>query len=315
MPHRHARSLKVLVLAGGPDRERPVSLLSGQAVAEALQQAGHEVMQHDIRPGDLSALDAFEQWGGDVIFPALHGKWGEGGGLQHILDRRGLTYVGCSGMAAELCMDKHRTKLVLEAHGLPTPAFEVLAVGEPSRLEPPVVVKPVEEGSSLGMAICRTPEAVQRARHELRQHYRKLLVERYVVGKELTVGVVGRPAELGGGYQALPPIQIIPATAFYDYQAKYERDDTQYLFDIELPADVLAEVGRMALAAHQALSTRHLCRVDFLVDEQGQPWVIEVNTMPGFTSHSLLPMAARQAGLPLPALVDRLVRLAAEPGG
>src|SRR5690606_21079307 len=137
--------LNVLVLAGGPDRERAVSLKSGAEVAAALRAAGHSVREADIHPDDLSALDAFVDWPGDVVFPVLHGKWGEGGGLQRILDERGLPYVGCGGPAAKLCMDKYRTKLALVAQGLPTPPFEFVGVGQPITLRPPLVVKAPDE--------------------------------------------------------------------------------------------------------------------------------------------------------------------------
>lgn len=302
-------ALKILVLAGGPDRERDVSLLSGKAVADALRDAGHEVLEHDIHPHDTSALDTFEQWPGDVIFPVLHGKWGEGGGLQHILDARELPYVGCGGPVAELCMDKHRTKLVLERHNIPTPPCELLAVGQPSRLKPPVVVKPTDEGSSIALSICHTPQQVAAARHQMRNAYAKVLIEKYIPGRELTVGIISRAPDEPHGDRALPTIEIIPAADYYDYQAKYESEQTQYRFDIDLPAEVLKRVQQLALQAHRVLGVRHLSRVDFIVDENNQPWVLEVNTMPGFTTHSLLPMAAAHAGLPMADLVDRLVHL------
>lgn len=302
------RTLKVLVLAGGPDRERPVSLQSGAQVAAALREAGHEVLERDISPDDLTALDAFTAWDGDVIFPVLHGRWGEGGGLQHILDERGLPYVGCSGPAAELCMDKHRTKMVLTSKSLPTPPCELLGPGQRLTLRPPLVLKAVDEGSSLGLAICRDAKAVSAARRRLGRQYPRLLAEQFIAGKEITVGIIAPADDAGPAYHALPPIQIVPATEYYDYQAKYDRDDTRYLFEIDLPADVLGRVSELALAAHRALGVRHLSRVDFIVDAHHQPWILEINTIPGFTTHSLLPMAARQAGLTLPALVDRLAR-------
>jgi D-alanine-D-alanine ligase len=300
-------ALKVLVLAGGPDRERPVSLRSGERVAHALREAGHEVRQSDILPDDLSALDAFEQWGGDVIFPVLHGSWGEGGPLQRLLDARGLRYVGCRAEAAELCMDKLRTKQVLAQRGLPTPAFETLRKGQVPTLPLPLVLKAPREGSSIDLVICRDSVALHAGLEDLYQRHRTLLAEAFITGKELTVGVIGR----SGSEQVLPPIQIVPATEFYDYEAKYTRDDTQYLFDIDEPPTVLSDVKAVALAVYRALGCRHLSRVDVMLDAQHRPWVLEVNTIPGFTDHSLLPKAARETGLAMPALVDMLVQLAA----
>jgi len=299
-------ALKVLVLAGGPDREHDVSLKSGETITRALRDAGHDVKQRDIGPDDLSALEAFAAWPGDVIFPILHGTWGEGGGLQRILDERQLPYVGSSGPVADLCMDKQRTKICFEEHGLPTPPFELLTVGQEITLDAPLVIKPLREGSSIDVAICKDDQAAAARRHELGRRNQWLLIEKFVHGKELTVGIIGDPT----GYRALPPIQIVPATEFYDYDAKYQRDDTQYLFDIDLPADVLTDIGSLALAAHRCLGCRHLSRVDLIVDHEHRPWLIEVNTLPGFTDHSLLPMAARRAGIDTPQLVDQLARLA-----
>ena len=316
MPRRDpGPRLKILVLAGGPDRERPVSLLSGQAVADALVEAGHEVQMRDVGPEDLTALDAFSRWGGDVVFPVLHGRWGEGGSLQRALDLRGLPYVGSAAAASELCMDKHRTKELLDAHDLPTPAFELLGPRDIRTIDPPVVLKPIDEGSSIDLLICHDKEQLRTARQHLGQHYQRILLEQFIEGKELTVGVLGPrdPAHDPEDLVPLPPIRIIPATPFYDYAAKYDRDDTQYLLDrtsIGLGDQVLADVQRLALEAHRLCGCRHLSRVDFIVDDRGRPWILEINTVPGFTTHSLVPKAAAHIGLPMPQLVDRLVRMA-----
>ncbi len=302
-----------MVLAGGPDRERPVSLNSGAQVASALEQAGHEVRLRDVLPENLAALDEFTAWPGDAIFPILHGAWGEGGALQHILDERQLPYVGSAGPASALCMDKQRTKLALQQAGLPTPNWELLVPGQGPRLAAPVVIKPPCEGSSIDLFICRQADEVNHALAQLHERHARLLVEQYIEGMELTVGVIADPAHRSGHYRALPAIRIVPATAFYDYQAKYHRDDTRYLFGSEaigLPESVLEQVGKLALEAHRQCGCRHLSRVDFMVDRQQRPWILEINTLPGFTSHSLLPMAAGRAGYQLPQLVDHLVRLA-----
>ncbi len=304
-----ATPLKVMVLAGGPDREREVSLASGREVAAGLKEAGHQVELRDITPDNLAALDEFADWGGDVVFPALHGPWGEGGRLQRVLDERGFPYVGSAAPAAELAIDKQLSKIVFQNKKLPTPEFEFLRVGEPMTMAPPVVLKPYNEGSSIDVVICHDRETAERARADLCNKYRSVLVERFVRGRELTVGVLGGVGGVPAKYEALPPIEIVSAATFYDYDAKYDRDDTQYLFDIDLPEPVLSEIRRLALQAHRVLGCRHLSRVDFLVDEAHRPWCLEVNTIPGFTSHSLLPKAAARAGIAWPALLDRLVRL------
>lgn len=301
--------LHVLVLAGGPDREREVSLRSGAAVAAALRDAGHRVEEADVGPDAMEAVDAFEAADGTVIFPVLHGPWGEGGELQGLLDERGIPYVGSSAPVARLCMNKHLSKLALEARGIPTPAFELLVPGESIRLEPPVVLKPVDEGSSIDIHIARTPEVLERARAALFHRHERVLVERCIEGPELTVSLLGRSDfELP---EVLPPIRIKPSAGFYDYRAKYERDDTRYHFETGLSPETLEQAKRTALETYRALGCRHLARIDLMVDGAGTPWVLEANTMPGFTDHSLLPMAARRAGLAMPALTDRLVRLAA----
>ena len=311
-----SNSLRVLVLSGGPDRERPVSLQSGANVASALRQAGHEVLERDILPGNLTALDEFVSWPGNVIFPMLHGSWGEGGGLQRILDTRQLPYVGCNAAAAELCMDKDRTKSALADAGVPTPPWQLLFTGQKLALEPPLVVKPPREGSSIDLAICRDRKQADEAIAELCSRHPQLLIEKFITGKELTVGVLGfDPADPDAKSKAtaLPIIQIVPAGGVYDYEAKYNRDDTRYLLDkaeVGLSSSLYQQIQQLAVQTFEVLGCRHMARVDVMLDGEQHPWVLEVNTIPGFTSHSLLPMAAVRAGLPAPMLVDHLARLA-----
>jgi len=300
------KPLKIMVLAGGPDREREVSLQSGKEVAQGLSDAGHQVKLCDISPDDLLALDEFEAWQGDAIFTALHGSWGEGGGLQRILEQRQLPYLGCNADVADLCMDKWRTKRALSARGIGTPNYQLVERNQPFNIDGPVVIKPLREGSSIDVVICHDPREAARRTLQLLEDYSSLLIEQFVDGIELTVGIIGTPR----GEMALPPVQIESNTGFYDYQAKYERDDTQYLFDIDLPVALQGRICDMALRAHRVLGCRHLSRVDFMIDELQRPLILEVNTIPGFTSHSLVPKAAAQAGICWTELVDRLARLA-----
>ena len=327
------RGMKVLVLRGGPDRERPVSLMSGANVAEALRASGHDVREADVGPDDLAALDAFAEWGGEAVFPVLHGKWGEGGPLQQALETRGLRYVGSGPEAARRCMDKADTKRRFDAAGVPTPAWGVVRPGDPLPVEPPVVVKALDEGSSFAMAICPDAAAADAARRELAPHG-PLLVERFITGRELTVAVVapdvltaagegrGLDADIDANGDAdadgdadapvaLPTIEIVPAEGFYDFDAKYHRNDTRYVFDSDPSASARRRLDALAVRAFTELGVRDLARVDFMLDGDGEPWALEVNTMPGFTGHSLLPMAAARAGVQLPTLCDRLVRRAA----
>ncbi|MAE65263.1 MAG: D-alanine--D-alanine ligase [Phycisphaeraceae bacterium] len=301
--------LNVVVLTGGPDRERSVSLMSADEVSRALRDAGHQVRLLEIGPDDLQGLDELEGWC-HVTFPALHGAWGEGGALQEILARRGIAFVGSEAPAAARCMDKDGAKRVFTEHGFDTPPHEMVSAGDTVSLAPPVVVKPACEGSSIDLEICRDRAALAAARTRLHVRHRELMVERFVTGRELTVAVVAGADPVGQDVEALPPIQIVPATEYYDYEAKYEREDTQYRFDPDLPDALLDDLRRIALGVHQTLGCRHLSRTDFIVDDALRPWILEVNSIPGFTSHSLVPMAAARAGIDLPRLVDRLVRRA-----
>lgn len=286
----------VVVLMGGPDAEREVSVLSGREVARALRACDRfEVLEQVIDRPDETALDAI---GGDVVFPVLHGHWGEGGPLQEILERLGRPYVGSGPRAAALAMDKPATKRIVSAHGVRTPPDCCIRPGDPCRLAPPLVLKPIDDGSSVDLRICLTAEEVEAARAELHPRRGPLMAERYVAGREITAGV------LGG--EVLPLIEITPAVAFYDYDAKYLRDDTRYTVDPDLPPRVAAACTEAALIAFHRLGCRDVGRADFIVDEHGA-WFLEINTMPGFTTHSLLPMAAAHRGLDMPALCRGLV--------
>ena len=310
-----ARDLDVTVLCGGPGAERDVSLNSGRAVAAALRRMGHRVKLDDVRPDDISALD---RPGIDLAFIALHGTWGEDGRLQGVLDERGVPYCGSGPEASALAMDKARAKERCRRIGVPTPEWVVIdGAGAFDELEPragsgrvvgqwapPAVVKPVAEGSSVDCYIARDPETLEdRVRHVAGVHG-ACMIEEYVEGLELTVGIVGG--------RALPAIEIRTKRDFYDYEAKYLDDDTEYLFEIDLPAGVLARLAEQSLAVFEALGCRDFGRVDWMVPRPGDavPQFLEVNTIPGFTDHSLLPKAAAEAGLDFDRLCQRIVELA-----
>ena len=208
--------INVLVLGGGPDREREVSLNSASQVAGALREAGHTVIERDILPDDLSALD--ESF--DVVFPVLHGPWGEGGPLQQILERRRLRFVGCGSAAASTAIDKVATKQAISSLDVLLPHHQVVTGHEPLTIRPPAVVKPIDDGSSVDVSICHSADEIREAVDRNRHGRRSLMIEQFIVGREMTVGVLeGR---------ALPVIEIVPSVKFYDYEAKYTRDDTQY---------------------------------------------------------------------------------------
>ena len=293
----------VLVLMGGPDAEREVSLMSGTAVAEALRDGGRFcVIEQTIdRPGYDELRRMVESTDADVVFPVLHGHWGEGGPLQELLEEIGLPYVGSRPRAARLAMDKLATKAMLAPDAVPTPPSRQLRAEDECDLAPPLMLKPIDDGSSVDMRICLNDSDIAAARAVLHPKRGRLMAERYIDGRELTVGIVCG--------EALPLIEIIPTVEFYDYEAKYQRDDTRYLIDPDVPDAVKRRCSEIAMLAFRRLGCRDLARVDFMLDADG-PWFLEINTMPGFTSHSLVPMAARSIGLDMPALCKKLAETA-----
>ncbi len=301
----------VLVLGGGPDAEREVSLNSAAGIAQGLRASGrYEAIERTI---DRITAEQLKAMPGEVIFPVLHGCYGEGGPLQDLLERDGRPFVGCGARAARAAMDKMTTKLCAARAGVPTPEACVLNLKDSACPLPfPVVLKPIHDGSSVGLHICRTADAwartVEEIADDVRAHPQRVyMVERFIAGRELTVGLIdGR---------ALPTIQIVPGEGPYDYEAKYTRDDTQYLLDPELPPGVGERVKAHAAAVCRLVGVRHLARVDFMLDQTGTAWLLEVNTMPGFTSHSLVPKAAGHAGMSMPELCAALADLARRDAG
>lgn len=280
--------------------------MSSRGVAEALSGAGHFVHYHVI---DRLSAAQLADLPGEVVFPVLHGGWGEGGPLQDILEADGRPFVGCGSAAARLAMDKIATKLAAAGLGIPTAPAAVLNANDPALpIAAPAVLKPVHDGSSVGLHVCRTADELRAAHQTVLADQRVnpsrvYMIERAILGgRELTVGI------LGG--EALPPIEIRPAAGVYDYQAKYFRDDTQYVVAPQLPGDTAETIQRRAIDLFRAIGGRHLSRVDFILAPEGTAYLLEVNTMPGFTSHSLVPKAARHIGLDFAALCERLVRMA-----
>ena len=295
--------MKVLVLKGGPDAEREVSLKSGGMVAAALRRAGLEVNEVAIDRPTQAELAAMQ---GEVIFPVLHGPWGEGGPMQEMLERDGRPYIGCRPAAARLAMDKPASKRAVAEVGVPTPAAQVIGPNDALTLPAPLVLKPSDEGSSVDLRICLDAAQIDRGRAELHPHRPTLLAESFIRGREVTIGLLAD--------RDLPIIEVRPKGGTYDYEAKYLRDDTQYLLDPPLPPGVAEAVRRHARAAWNRLGLRDVARLDFMVDERG-PWFLEANTMPGFTDHSLVPKAAAHAGIPMEQLVRSLVEGAAARAG
>ncbi|MCP4452644.1 MAG: D-alanine--D-alanine ligase [Planctomycetes bacterium] len=298
---------KIAVLMGGIGQEREVSLGSGRCVAEALSEAGHEIVSWDVAPDRLEILDDSSV---DLFFMALHGEFGEDGQLQEILEQRGLVYTGSRSGPCRVAFDKQASKAVFEAKGVLTPRGVVFdpawpksrfdAMVEP--LGPRVVIKPICQGSSVGVQILDVDASLHAACCATVEAHGTCLIEAFVAGRETTVGI------LNG--QVLPVIEIrTPGSDFYDYQAKYLGQATEYLFETVSPACAVA-MQKAALSCFHGIGLRHVARVDCMVTAGGEAFVLEVNAIPGLTSHSLLPKAAARKGLDMSALCCQVVEAA-----
>ena len=294
---------KVAVLFGGTSAEREVSLNSGYRVLAALLGQGIDAHAFDPASQPLDALKGY-----DRAFIALHGRHGEDGTIQGALEVMHIPYTGSGVLASALAMDKFRTKLMWQAAGLAIPEYALLTADSDfadieEELGLPLFVKPAREGSSIGVTKVKAHDTLHLAYAEAARHDPLVIAEKGVMGGEYTVGILGD--------EALPIIKIEPATEWYDYEAKYNRDDTRYLCPCGLPEAKEMEIRKGALEAFRILGGRGWGRVDFLMDEEGNHYFLEVNTAPGMTDHSLVPMAARVAGMDYPTLVRRVLELAA----
>jgi D-alanine-D-alanine ligase len=294
---------KIAVLMGGPGSERKVSLKSGEGVVEALRSLGMNVVAIDVEGSDF-VLDGSV----DIAFNVIHGTFGEDGQIQRILESRGIPYTGEGIAGSELAIDKIAAKRRFSERGVPTAPFEVIRAGSRPNMAAPLVVKAPREGSSVGVYIVHRAGDLEHALGEAAKHSNELLIESFVEGRELTVGVVGD--------QVLPIIEIRPKKAgeFYDFANKYSFLNPQaagadHICPASLPPEVTAEVQRVALGAHRALDLEVYSRVDVLLDAKNRPFVLEINTIPGMTPVSLLPEAAGAAGIGYPELCRLIIEL------
>lgn len=299
---------KVAVMFGGSSAEREISLKSGNAVLAALRRAGVDAQPFDPAERPLAAL---KDEGYDRVFIALHGRGGEDGSLQGALDLMGIPYTGSGVLASALAMDKWRSKLLWQAAGIPVPDCVLLTADSDwqavaDRLGLPIFVKPANEGSSIGISKVKAVGDLRAAYEAAAKYDRMVIAERFLAGGEYTVGVLGS----GQGMQALPVIRIVPTTEFYDYDAKYFRDDTRYLIPSGLSDQQEQAARQLALDAFAALGGRGWGRVDVMLDDAGKAYCLEANMSPGMTDHSLVPMAARAAGLSFEALVVKVLEMA-----
>lgn len=288
---------KIAVLKGGSGSERAVSLKSGAAVAEALRAAGVTVVEMDVCDLTFSLPEGVE-----AVFPVLHGEMGEDGMVQRRLEELGLAYVGSRSWEMPRSYDKEITHALLARAAIPMPEWEMVEPGASVTFSAPLVLKAPRQGSSIGLEIVMQDKEIPQALEKVRKFDARVLVEKYVAGTECTVGFLGD--------EALPVIQICPHDGTYDYDAKYQRNDTRYLVPAPYDAGLTAKLQDIGRKAYKMLGGRHLGRVDFRVDAQGNPFVLEMNPLPGFTATSLLPKAAASTGLDFQTLCVRILNQA-----
>lgn len=297
--------LKVAVVMGGPSAERDVSIQSGTGVMRALASLGHEARSLDFDDRFVEAIRTIDP---DVVFNALHGIGGEDGTIQGILEWLGIPYTGSGIAACAVAMDKHLTKKLLAAEGLPTPAWDVfdLTGGTlpllPGSLNLPLVVKPRFSGSSAGVVIVKSHEAWSKAILDAASQTPEVLAEEFVPGREFSCGVLGE--------EALPIVEIIPTDEFYSYDAKYKPGGSRHLVPAPIDHDLTLRLQTLALSVHRLLGLRDYSRADFIVTKEGRPTILEINALPGMTPTSLLPDEASHAGISYEALVERLLHYA-----
>jgi len=301
--------VKVAVLAGGRSAEREVSQRSGREVRAALEARGHRVDTVDLDAGTWNVL---RDGRFDCVFIALHGRLGEDGTVQGMCELLGLAYTGSGVLASALCIDKTRTNQLLVASGLPVPDFEEweavegVDAGFVERVVKtyglPVVVKPVREGSTIGLTIARDADALASGLVLAARYDRRVLLQRFVAGTEITVGVLATPE-----VQVLPTLEITYENETYDYDAKYTAGRSHHIIPARIPEAARRRAAELSTQAFETLGCEGFARVDLIVDEAGECWLLEVNTVPGLTELSLLPDAARAAGIEFPELCERLV--------
>ena len=301
--------MKVAVLSGGRSAEREVSLSSGRQVAAALADAGHSTELVDL---DRHCWERLRDGAFDCVFIALHGRLGEDGTVQGMLEVLDLPYTGSGVLASALCIDKTRANQILAQQGLLVPEFEELdgRLRDPAWTERlvgryglPLVIKPVREGSTIGLTIAADEDGVATGLIEAARYDHRVMVQRFVAGTEITIGVLATP-EL----QVLPTLEILYNRDVYDYTAKYTAGGSEHVIPARISGLATERACSAAAAAFRALACEGMARVDFIVDEADQPWLLEVNTIPGLTEFSLLPDAARAAGIGFAEVCDRLIR-------
>ncbi|HET6896176.1 MAG TPA: D-alanine--D-alanine ligase [Candidatus Baltobacteraceae bacterium] len=298
-----AKKAKVAVVMGGTSAEREISIQTGSGVMRALQELGYDARSLDY---DTRFIDGIREIEPDLVFNALHGPGGEDGQIQGILDYLAIPYTGSGVEPCALAMDKHLTKKLCAAEGLPTAAWDLFDLSGgtlpllPGSLDLPLVIKPRFEGSSAGVTIVHTHEQWTQAMIDAAQKYAEILAEEFIPGREFTCGVLGE--------EALPVVEIIPnRDEFYTYDAKYAAGGSTHIVPARIDGDLAARLQMLALSVHRLIGLRDYSRTDFIVSKEGRPYILEINTLPGLTPTSILPDACGAIGISYQALVERLV--------
>ncbi|MEA3305328.1 MAG: D-alanine--D-alanine ligase [Candidatus Omnitrophota bacterium] len=294
---------KIAVLAGGPSNERSVSIKSGRAVYNALKREGCDVVRLELADSNTKREIRKEPF--NIAFIALHGRFGEDGTVQKMLERMSIPYTGSGSAASRLALDKITAQRIFKKRGIPAPEHAFIDRVSMERLKElpfPLVVKPRNEGSSIGLSVVRGRREFSNACELAFRYSSKIIVEKFIKGREITVGILDK--------KALPVVEIIPKRFFYDFYAKYRDSNTGYVVPADIPKDLCVRAQAIGLAAHNALGCKDFSRVDMKFDEDGSIYVLEVNTIPGLTARSLFPKAAGAAGMAFDKLCLKLLKLA-----
>lgn len=303
------KKINVAVVMGGPSAERDVSLATGTAVAEALRDKGYNVEAIDLEPDRIT--EQLNECGATIVFNAVHGLYGEDGCLQGVLEMIGMPYTGSGVLASALAMDKVASKRIFQATEIPTPRCLILSQEDKQNQKEiilktfslPIVVKPASQGSSIGVVIVKQENELTAALETAFSYGKEVLIEEFVIGKELTVAVMASQGEV----RAFPVINIVPHSGTYDFKSKYTKGETEYLVPAPLSEAETKRAQEVAIQAYKVLGCRGVARADLMLDKEGQVFVLELNTVPGMTSTSLVPKAALAVGLSFPDLCEKIL--------
>lgn len=294
-------STKIAVLMGGPSSEREVSLSSGKAMFAASAALGYDAISVEFENDILSHLDTLKSV--DIVLIALHGGIGENGRIQGMFESLGIRYTGSDALSSAICMDKHISKLLAEDVGIATPRWKRIRKGQSiykNEFDYPFVVKPNSEGSTIGLTIVHNENDYDSAVEEAFKYDDEILIEEFISGKEITVSIVGE--------DVLPIIEIRPEHGLYDYECKYTKGMTEYICPAELNEDLTKRIKQTAFEVYKLLKCRHYGRVDLRLDNNNQHWFLELNTLPGMTDTSLVPKAAKAAGISFEQLIGNIIK-------